>query len=322
MLACRNLEKAETARQEILSSASADVEHSKAAPDTVIVLQLDTSSLASVRGFVSKLKSEVLVHGKGLRRIDYLVNNAGMIPSHFELTRDGFEGTYATNVVGSFLLTSLLIPHLSTELTSSSGQHRQRHGAGRIVVVSSAGTYLSLAVTDKDLNCERTWCARYFQRRHDKKQSDSNPPRPGWSEAFGSIRSMFVYCQSKAVNSLVAYELASRLDASPLYADSGVTVACLHPGLVTSDLWRRSSQNTRNPLVWLFYRGLAAIGISTEQAALNVVYAMLAEDTRGCLLDEDRRLRMPSFIAVDGEGRRGVWERLRKDAGLKVDEGL
>lgn len=82
------------------------------------VLMLDLADLASVR----HAASEILATSQP---IDVLINNAGIAGTH-ALSRDGFDLTYATNHVGPFLLTQLLLPRL---LSSS---------CGRIVNVSSA----------------------------------------------------------------------------------------------------------------------------------------------------------------------------------------
>lgn len=70
----------------------------------VEAIDLDISSLASVRNAAeSFLKSG--------RQLDVLINNAGVANTN-ALTPDSFDLTYATNHLGPFLLTSLLLPRL------------------------------------------------------------------------------------------------------------------------------------------------------------------------------------------------------------------
>lgn len=76
----------------------------------------DVSSLASLEAFTSAWTGP----------LDVLVNNAGLMPPHRELTADGIELTFATNVVGPYWLTSRLAGPL---------------GGGRVVTVSSGGMY-------------------------------------------------------------------------------------------------------------------------------------------------------------------------------------
>lgn len=82
----------------------------------------DLSSLDSVR----RLASELLA---GEDRIDVLVNNASVLAGERTRTQDGFELTLATNLLGPFLLTNLLIPRMV------------RSAPARIITVSSGGMY-------------------------------------------------------------------------------------------------------------------------------------------------------------------------------------
>ena len=67
-------------------------------------LPLDVSDLATVR----RAAAEFLASG---RPLDVLVNNAGIAGTR-AITRDGFDVTYATNHIGPFLFTNLLLPSL------------------------------------------------------------------------------------------------------------------------------------------------------------------------------------------------------------------
>ena len=58
-----------------------------------------------------------------------LVNNAGVMTKERAVSADGIELTLATNVVGPFLLTNLLIPLL------------RENAPARMINVSSGGTY-------------------------------------------------------------------------------------------------------------------------------------------------------------------------------------
>jgi NAD(P)-dependent dehydrogenase (short-subunit alcohol dehydrogenase family) len=113
VLACRNVEKAEAARNDILGSApGADVE---ARP-------LDLASLASVRAFAESFLSSN-------RRLDVLCNNAGVMALPRRETVDGFEMQFGTNHLGHFALTGLLLPLLERTpkarvVTQSSSAHR------------------------------------------------------------------------------------------------------------------------------------------------------------------------------------------------------
>ncbi|CAF1376168.1 unnamed protein product [Adineta ricciae] len=83
---------------------------------TVIGYDLDLSSLENVKNFAERIDS-----------VDVLINNAGSLYETYSVTIDGIEKQFATNCVGHFYLTQLLLPRL-------------RHG--RVVNVSSIAHHL------------------------------------------------------------------------------------------------------------------------------------------------------------------------------------
>jgi NAD(P)-dependent dehydrogenase (short-subunit alcohol dehydrogenase family) len=79
------------------------------------VARLDLADLASVRAFPD------LVDGE----IDILVNNAGTLTDRRVDTVDGFEMTLATNLLGPFALTNLLLPRVRSQIINvGSDGHR------------------------------------------------------------------------------------------------------------------------------------------------------------------------------------------------------
>jgi NAD(P)-dependent dehydrogenase (short-subunit alcohol dehydrogenase family) len=107
--------------------------------------------------------------------IDLLLNNAGIFTSTYGETRTGVERTLATNHVGPFLLTQLLLPQL-------------RDPGGRIVFVSS-DAHFQAVVDWEDVNGHARWRG---------KPSDSNA---GFAQ----------YNVSKLFVTACALELAERL---------------------------------------------------------------------------------------------------------------
>ncbi|XP_077297734.1 polyprenol dehydrogenase-like isoform X1 [Arctopsyche grandis] len=105
------------------------------------VIQLDVSSMESVRRFADVVKSK---HPK----VHLLVNNAGIIYGDFHLTQDGFESQLATNYVGHFLLTHLMMDRL--EKGWESGR------CARIVNVASCAHY-GAEIQFDDINLERSY---------------------------------------------------------------------------------------------------------------------------------------------------------------------
>ncbi|XP_054059661.1 retinol dehydrogenase 12-like [Rissa tridactyla] len=93
ILACRNRERGQAAVEEIRAATG---------NPAVLLRLLDTSSLASVRAFAQAVLREE-------KRLDVLVNNAGLTGLPFTITPEGLEKTFATNYLGPFLLTNLLL---------------------------------------------------------------------------------------------------------------------------------------------------------------------------------------------------------------------
>ncbi|KAK8766973.1 hypothetical protein V5799_006247 [Amblyomma americanum] len=94
ILACRNMERAKRAAQEILERTGQEV----------VVKQLDLASFKSVNDFCDDvLKTE--------SRLDVLINNAGIVSDSnaIKLTEDGYELGYQSNYLSHYLLTMRLL---------------------------------------------------------------------------------------------------------------------------------------------------------------------------------------------------------------------
>ncbi len=110
IMACRDVAKAEAARNDLLATGLP--------PARLVTRALDLGSFDSIRAFAKELAAE---QGS----LDVLVNNAGVWMQQRSLTKDGFEQTYGINHLGTFLLTRELLPLLRSA------------PEGRIVTVSS-----------------------------------------------------------------------------------------------------------------------------------------------------------------------------------------
>ena len=112
-LLARNRERGERAREKLIAGS----------PGSDVQAELcDLSDLKAVRRFAERFSAQT-------SRLDVLVNNAGALLGERTVSPDGIELTFATNVLGPFLLTNLLIPLL------------EKSAPARIVNVSSGGMY-------------------------------------------------------------------------------------------------------------------------------------------------------------------------------------
>ncbi|MCJ1438202.1 hypothetical protein MMC27_007589 [Xylographa pallens] len=100
ILAVRTLEKGEKAKKSI--------EESTGRQGVVEVWSLDLTSYESVKEFVKKAES--------LKRLDVVLENAGIVPSGFSLAEDN-EITITVNVVSTFLLALMILPKLRETAT-------------------------------------------------------------------------------------------------------------------------------------------------------------------------------------------------------------
>jgi NAD(P)-dependent dehydrogenase (short-subunit alcohol dehydrogenase family) len=129
VMAVRDTAKGEAARARIVSETPAAA---------LELVALDVASLASVRDGAAAI---LAAHP----RIDVLVNNAGVMGIPRRESVDGQELQLATNHLGHFALTALLLPALLRS-------HR-----GRVVSVTSTGRFLGRTVDPDDVGMRRRY---------------------------------------------------------------------------------------------------------------------------------------------------------------------
>lgn len=155
-------------------------------------MELDLSSMASVRKFASEFSSLGLP-------LNLLINNAGIMATPFMLSKDNIELQFATNHIGHFLLTNLLLETMKKTA-------RESNKEGRIVNVSS--------------------------RRH--RFSYREGIRFDMINDQSGYNRLSAYGQSKLANVLHANELSRRLKDD----GANITANSLHPGAIATSLFR------------------------------------------------------------------------------------
>src|SRR5215469_9174835 len=139
VLAVRDTEKGKAAAARIAGTA----------PGADVMIQpLDLSSLDSIRAAAGELRAR---HP----RIDLLINNAGVMFTPKQATRDGFELQFGTNHLGHFALTGLLLEQMLPVPGS------------RVVTVSSLAHRIRARINFDDLQGERSYSrvAAYSQSK-------------------------------------------------------------------------------------------------------------------------------------------------------------
>ncbi len=99
-----------------------------------------TADLGSL-GEVRQMAAEVAAR---FPRLDTLINNAGVMTRRRQVSRDGFELTFAVNHLAHFLLTNLLLDQLKAA------------GAARVITVSS-NVHRAARLDFDDLQMEHGW---------------------------------------------------------------------------------------------------------------------------------------------------------------------
>jgi NAD(P)-dependent dehydrogenase (short-subunit alcohol dehydrogenase family) len=179
ILATRDLEQGARARDRICSEqSSASVE----------ALPLDLGSFASIRRFAAAIEDQK-------PRLQLLINNAGVLSqsTRVELTEDGFETTFATNYLGHFLLTRLLLDLLRANaparvVSLSSQMHRAGVGPGKgpdfdFGNLRGERQAFDAMVAYRNAKLAVLWFVHEFARREDATLVTANAVCPGFVPA-------------------------------------------------------------------------------------------------------------------------------------------
>lgn len=131
ILACRDVEKAEAARKELVEDSG---------NSNIVAKKMDLSDTKSIKEFAEIINTEE-------KQLNILINNAGIMMCPYLKTADGFEMQFGVNHLGHFLLTYLLLDLL------------KRSTPARIVNVASvAHTWGSICLDD--INSEKSYAPR------------------------------------------------------------------------------------------------------------------------------------------------------------------
>lgn len=138
VMVCRNLERGRAAQGEIVGETGSK---------SVDLMVCDLSSQGSIRQFVAEFKAK---HG----RLHVLVNNAANFDQSLRnpvITEDGVEAVFATNHLGPFLMTNLLLDTLKASAPS------------RVLTVASKGliSYPFLSIEFDNLNGQKKFSTQY-----------------------------------------------------------------------------------------------------------------------------------------------------------------
>ena len=189
------------------------------------------------------------------RRLDVLINNAGIFMPERKMTEEGIETTFAVNYLAPFILTLELLDLL------------KQSRPARIINVAS------IAHWNADLEWDNLQGVRHY-------------------------RGFDAYALSKLAIILFTYALAERL------LGSGVTVNCLHPGVIRTKLLQAGFGDYP--------------GDTPEKGARTSVYlasSPKAEDVTGKYYEECKPTRS-SPASYDRELQKKLWQVSKELTGL------
>jgi NAD(P)-dependent dehydrogenase (short-subunit alcohol dehydrogenase family) len=226
------------------------------------VFGLDLADLESVRALADRISGRRMP-------VDILINNAGVMYTPFERTRDGFELQFGTNHLGHFALTSLLLPSLSAAA--------DRSGVPARVITVSSDAHRAHPVDLVDPNFER--------RTYDK---------------------FVAYGQSKAANVLTTVELERRFGGQGVHAYSvhpGVCATGLARHMSREDMAEMKRMSAGSPNALTNLKSIPAA------AATSVWGATAPElDTVGGAYLADCGIGAAADHATDPAAAAALWE--------------
>ncbi|WP_199234106.1 SDR family NAD(P)-dependent oxidoreductase [Halorubrum sp. GN11_10-6_MGM] len=287
VMACRSVERAEDAADEIRADAGGEVD------GALDVRECDLASLDSVASFADGLAADY-------DAVDVLCNNAGVMAIPRSETEDGFETQFGVNHLGHFALTGRLFDLLDAAegiggdgAARSAAGSRTESGDARVVTQSS-GAHEQGEMDFSDLNWERSY---------------------GKWKAYG---------RSKLSNLLFAYELQRRLDASEDV--SGVRSVACHPGYTDTNLQMRTAEESGNPLMKVGMKvANAVLGQDPDVGVEPMLYAATTDIDGGAYVEPGGFMNMRGHPTVgrsndasyDREDARRLWEYSTEATGVE-----
>lgn len=177
ILVGRNPEKTERVRSEIVAESGNDKVRREIA---------DLSLMTEIRSLAKRLlASEPAIH--------VLVNNAGTLFTERSVTSEGIESTLATNLLGHFLLTNLLIPKLVESApariinVASGGMYSQRISISNLQ--NDHGEYKGAAAYARTKRGQVILTEMWAEQLKDAGVTVSSM-HPGWADTPGVVESL------------------------------------------------------------------------------------------------------------------------------------
>ncbi|KAI1412953.1 putative short-chain dehydrogenase [Hypoxylon sp. FL1857] len=238
-------------------------------------LTLDLSSQRTVRAAAAELLS-----WSDVPTVDIVVNNAAVmnLPER-TINEDGLEMQFATNHIGHFLFTNLIMPKIIK------AAEKNPKGATRIINVTSLSP-----ISGHDIR----WSDITFEKRN-KDLPENEQPNYAMHKAWGEIDPeeksylpLEGYNQSKIANVLFSIALNKKL-----YEKYGILSFSCHPGIIETELSRDAPPSIMEAIGRMKEKALYQTKTQGAGAATSLVIAL------------DPKLEAPE--SKDGKDNLGVY---------------
>ncbi|KAF4989494.1 hypothetical protein FGRMN_9074 [Fusarium graminum] len=275
-------------------------------------LEVDLSSQDSVRNAAQEVLS-----WSDIPTIDLVINSAGVmcVPAR-TLSKDGIEMHLATNHMGHWVLTCLIMPKL---IKAAEGKPK---GSVRVINVTSASPMMSnMRWSDMNFDKKNADLPKEEQPMYDvfKMWGYSNGEEVAYLPLDG-------YNRSKVANVLFGIGANKRL-----FAKHGILSVAVHPGVIWgTELVRDFSQETLDAASKLVADGLytcksLSAGASTSltaaldpKLAVGVGEAYKGSENYGSYLADCQVCTAATPLAVSSSEAERLWEYSEEVTGLKL----
>lgn len=284
ILACRNLEKAEAAKREILSQANPGSHSTKQTiKQTIEMYELEMANTSSIARFAELI-------ARDLDRVDAIILNAGVdLVSYRKAEPQGYEMTLMVNVVGTFLLAILIVPILRKSATE-----HQMSAPPRISIVGSAVHFFAKYELLLQASVSGEGILSYL--------SDENR----WHGKIGEDR----YYLSKGMVQMLVRQLARRInDSAEKSGKPTVIVNAASPGYCRTNLFNESASVASR-------MGLKLIGRDADVGARAMVIGAIGQDggdkSHGGYMSEGKVRDYSSWLETEqgDEIARKLWDEV------------
>ena len=272
-------------------------------------LIVDLSSQESVRAAANEVLSWA-----DIPTIDIVINSAGVMGlQERTLTKEGIEMHFATNHIGHWLLTCLIMPKI---IKAAEGKPK---GSARIVNVSSGSPTMSAM----------RWSDMTFEKKNKNLPPEEQPNYEVFSKAWGYKNSEEMsyipldgYNRSKVANVLFGIGANKRL-----FDKQGILVLGVHPGVIQTELSRNFAEETIEAIAKgakvgiITYKTLGGGASTSLVAALDPKLASRVGETYedsenfGAFLVDCQISNKANPLAVSSKEAEKLWEVSEKMVG-------